>query len=274
MVTQLCFRHRSALAALVGTLVGALAVARPPAPGAGELAAAALLLVGGSALRLAAMRVMGKSARVHHAGARTLRATGPYARVRNPLYLANAAIAVGLSLLGAGPAGGLTALVGLGVLYALAVRHEERCLLADLGDEYRDYAARVPRWLPRLGAVPAEPVDAVDWAEVGRREFRLVLGVPLALVVVLLVRLDAVPLLGVADRLAAALRLPTTALVVLAGLAAAVGNAASTERKLRRRLAIQAQVAAASPEPPLASPTPAPSGDIEASGTPRSVIPA
>ena len=38
----------------------------------------------------------------------------------------------------------------LGLEYHAIVRWEERLLEARLGDDYRAYAARVPRWIPRL----------------------------------------------------------------------------------------------------------------------------
>lgn len=81
---------------------------------------------------------------------------GPYAYVRNPLYLGNLAI-----LAGAMVASELLWLVPLGLtwaflVYRLAVNHEDRRLEARYGEEYVRYRQQVPAWLPRLGS--ADPL--------------------------------------------------------------------------------------------------------------------
>ena len=96
---------------------------------------------------------------VHHIGAisRTrserlgpLIASGPFAYLRNPLYVGNVALWVGYAitarLLWLAP----VVLVLLGLEYHAIVRWEERLLESRLGEAYRDYTARVPRWLPTL----------------------------------------------------------------------------------------------------------------------------
>lgn len=73
--------------------------------------------------------------------------SGPFARSRNPIYAANAALLVGLGFALANP-WFLPAAAALVVLTTrLAIRREERHLAARFGDAYRDYRARVPRWL-------------------------------------------------------------------------------------------------------------------------------
>lgn len=75
---------------------------------------------------------------------------GPYSLCRHPLYLFSTIGVAGFGLL----LGSLTLAAGLGVmgfaiLSATAAR-EERFLTASFGAAYRDYAARVPRILPRI----------------------------------------------------------------------------------------------------------------------------
>jgi protein-S-isoprenylcysteine O-methyltransferase Ste14 len=86
---------------------------------------------------------------------KTLATGGPYARVRNPLYLGNVLILAGATaaseLLWLLPIGGAWALL----VYGQVVRHEERRLSDKYGRAYRDYCASVPRWMPRLAASPA-----------------------------------------------------------------------------------------------------------------------
>jgi len=84
-------------------------------------------------------------------------ASGPFALVRNPLYLGNIALWVGFAvsarLVWLAP---VVALV-LGLEYHAIVRWEEQRLEAQNGDRYRQYVARVPRWIPTLGSAASEP---------------------------------------------------------------------------------------------------------------------
>ena len=133
---------------------------------AGE-APASIELIGGGA----AMVVVGECVRlwgVHHIGAisRTrsdrlgpLIAGGPFAYVRNPLYLGNIALWVGFALIARlvwmAP---LLALL-LGLEYHAIVRWEEGLLASRLGDAYRGYMTRVPRWIPTLRRTGREGYD-------------------------------------------------------------------------------------------------------------------
>lgn len=75
--------------------------------------------------------------------------SGPYAFVRNPIYLGNILIFAGATvcseLLWLIP----VTLAWAGGVYALVVRYEEKCLVVQYGDAYRRYQAEVPRWFPR-----------------------------------------------------------------------------------------------------------------------------
>lgn len=78
-----------------------------------------------------------------------LTTTGPYAFVRNPLYIGNTLIYAGATvtseLFWMAP---LTLLWCLGI-YSLVVRYEEAQLLEQYGEPYRQYRREVPRWWPR-----------------------------------------------------------------------------------------------------------------------------
>ena len=77
-------------------------------------------------------------------------ALGPYSVSRNPLYVFSiiGAVGVGAQL------GALSTAIVFGVLawivFLLVAMQEERYLLAEHGERYREYAARVPRFIPRL----------------------------------------------------------------------------------------------------------------------------
>ena len=75
--------------------------------------------------------------------------SGIYRRVRHPRYLAAMSVLLGAALLTG--AWRLLYLSALSMpLYALLAWLEERELLQRIGEPYRDYCRRVPRFLPRL----------------------------------------------------------------------------------------------------------------------------
>jgi protein-S-isoprenylcysteine O-methyltransferase Ste14 len=77
-----------------------------------------------------------------------LMTTGPYAYTRNPMYIAELALWLGWAIL----FGSLVILLGfvvLTVVIILVVPWEERGLETQFGETYRQYQARVSRWLGR-----------------------------------------------------------------------------------------------------------------------------
>jgi protein-S-isoprenylcysteine O-methyltransferase Ste14 len=124
---------------------------------AGDAASSAPLVVSGVAVTVVGelIRLWG----VHHIGAisRTrsdrlgpLVDSGPFAIVRNPLYVGNIMLWVGFALTARLVWLAPVIVALLGAEYHAIVRWEERLLDSRLGDGYRTYAARVPRWLPTL----------------------------------------------------------------------------------------------------------------------------
>jgi protein-S-isoprenylcysteine O-methyltransferase Ste14 len=85
--------------------------------------------------------------------AKALTTSGPYAFVRNPIYVGNTLLVLGVVVLF--ELVWLVPLAGLWCagVYALVVRHEERRLLARYGAAYHAYQAAVPRWRPRVTTV-------------------------------------------------------------------------------------------------------------------------
>jgi protein-S-isoprenylcysteine O-methyltransferase Ste14 len=126
-------------------LLASLLVVPPAHPWLG-----APLVAAGLALRLWAAGHIGLVSRTRAADGGPLVQAGPYARVRNPLYLANLSIFFGLGVV-AWPAV-LWMLPPMLVHYHLVVRWEEAVLFERLGAPYAAYLATVPRWLPRARA--------------------------------------------------------------------------------------------------------------------------
>jgi protein-S-isoprenylcysteine O-methyltransferase Ste14 len=131
-------------------LAAALIVIPPADSGpAGPFWIAGLALVlAGESLRLWSVHHIGAISRTRSDRLGPLISTGPFARVRNPLYLGNIALWAGFAvtarLLWLAP----LVIVLLAVEYHAIVRWEEELLAARLAESYRDYVRRVPRWLP------------------------------------------------------------------------------------------------------------------------------
>jgi protein-S-isoprenylcysteine O-methyltransferase Ste14 len=74
--------------------------------------------------------------------------TGPYSITRNPLYLFSIVGATGVGAQFGGISIALLAGLFVTIIHLLVVRQEERLLLAQHGEIYRQYLAEVPRLLP------------------------------------------------------------------------------------------------------------------------------
>ena len=125
----------------------------------------------GEGLRIWAVRHIGVISRTRSDRLGPLVETGPFALIRNPLYVGNLALWIGLTL-----SAGLVWLVPiviitLGFEYHAIVAWEESLLASRRGDEYLAYAGRVPRWIPRVGsprsreALRRETHDPYAWRE-------------------------------------------------------------------------------------------------------------
>ncbi len=140
---------------IVATVVAAIALGRtyPLAwPGLDDLAARAV----GFALGLAGIVLIAWAAltlRRHrttimpHKGAETLVTDGPFAWRRNPIYLGDALIFLGLAEATKNVWFAILVPLFLLAVTWLAILPEERHLEAKFGDVYRDYKARVRRLL-------------------------------------------------------------------------------------------------------------------------------
>ena len=143
------FRHRTSLPLPVALAILTLRI--------GEAPLSAVLVGTGVAITVIGelIRMWG----VHHIGAisRTrsdrlgpLIDSGPFGLLRNPLYVGNIVLWVGFAVTARLVWLAPLVIVLLGLEYHAIVRWEETLLESRLGDAYRDYATRVPRWLPVL----------------------------------------------------------------------------------------------------------------------------
>ncbi len=162
------FKHR-------GTLLAAPAVllALGGKPTGASVAAGLPLALLGELLRCYAVGFSGTTTRGDVVTAPELVTAGPYAHVRNPLYVGNVVTAAGFALAFTGrlrPAQRLLAVGGsLGVMlgvYAVIVPHEESFLRATFGEAFEAYTKRVPRVVPQWRA--AQPQTGTFDADVIR----------------------------------------------------------------------------------------------------------
>lgn len=118
------------------------------------IAAIALLVIGGTALLNAAVQTLGRQwslvARV--ASGHDLVTTGPYARVRHPIYTAMLVMLVATGLAINGPVQLAIGIAVFAIGTALRVRIEEALLRSAFGAAFDEYAKRVPAVVPRPGA--------------------------------------------------------------------------------------------------------------------------
>jgi protein-S-isoprenylcysteine O-methyltransferase Ste14 len=125
LMILLLFAHPSARSATVGTL----------------------LIILGAVSRVYASAFMTKESQ-DSVGSDYLIATGPFALIRNPLYLANMIITFGVIFYARVTWLGLPMLILFLFQYYCITKYEEKTLLAKFGDEYQRYMERVPAWIP------------------------------------------------------------------------------------------------------------------------------
>jgi protein-S-isoprenylcysteine O-methyltransferase Ste14 len=186
---DLVFKNRGAL--LVSVAAALLVFGRPSI-------VSAIVGIGiaamGEALRIWAVGYSGETTRADVVTAPALITAGPYAIVRNPLYLANGIIAIGFwfALSGA-VAWWLAALLliftvaAVAGVYGTIIPHEERYLAKVFGPRYSVYMGSVPRILPRGKGMPVKE-QAGSWRRsvISRAEVTTLMFFGLMIVAVLL----------------------------------------------------------------------------------------
>jgi protein-S-isoprenylcysteine O-methyltransferase Ste14 len=117
------------------------------------------LVIAAELVRLWAVHHIGVVSRTRSDRLGPLICTGPFAFVRNPLYLGNIALWAGFALVARLPWLVPIFVVVLGFEYHAIVRWEEQLLESRRGAEYRAYVQRVPRWMPALHATIAPQAE-------------------------------------------------------------------------------------------------------------------
>jgi len=132
------FARRRTFFILIAPVV-MLVVAKPTIQG---IVAGLLLIAVGQAIRFWASGFIVKDA--------VLASNGPFAAVRNPLYVGSLLIACGYSAMTGGWIVWAVVIPIFMILHWSAVYCEEKYLESKFGSEYEEYRRRVPRWMPRI----------------------------------------------------------------------------------------------------------------------------
>lgn|SRR5262245_21722672 len=124
----------------------------------------------------------GKDGQVH---AYRLVRDGVYGITRNPMYVGNALIVLGMIVLFGSPWGYFVLIPFFLFVYQSIVAAEEHYLRNTFGQEYRDYENAVGRFLPTLSRV-RESFSGMsfDWKRVVRQEMGTVVGLSIGFILI------------------------------------------------------------------------------------------
>lgn len=146
-----------------------------------------LVALGGQAVRLVTIGYEyiergGKQGQVY---ASRIVQGGVYGLTRNPMYVGNGLIAIGLSMAMGAPLAYLVVIPLFWFIYQAIVAAEEAYLRRQFGAEYEAYCARVPRYLPSWRGAPAAFAGMrYNWKRAVRQDLSTMTGLAIGLVLV------------------------------------------------------------------------------------------
>ena len=121
--------------------------------------------------------------------------SGPFAFVRNPLYVGNILIYLGLGIMSFAwfPYLQIVAILFFFLQYYLIVNQEEKYLVEKFSEQYKEYCKNVPAFIPRLAPyknpdVVQPPFSIKAGIRSETRSIQAFLGIALLLVIIWLVR--------------------------------------------------------------------------------------
>lgn len=148
----LVFKNRGALLSIPAVMLAAFGK-----PSAFSVTLGLPIAIAGELLRCWAVGYSGVTTREDHVVAPELVTGGPYAYVRNPLYVGNFITAAGFAVAFTGDnslgkkLGLIAASLGtMAAVYSIIVPYEEQYLRAEFGEPYERYCETVPQIVPAL----------------------------------------------------------------------------------------------------------------------------
>ena len=137
-----------------------------------------ILVILGELIRLWALGFVEKKGK-------KLAMSGPYAFVRNPLYVGNFFLGLGVAVIVWNWVILVFFLAGFLGIYTGTIRGEEKHLQEMFGKPYEDYCRNVPSFLPRLTPYAAPEKDAFLWSRIIKHhEYITVAGIALMLMLI------------------------------------------------------------------------------------------
>lgn len=160
----LVFKNRGALLSIPALMLAAFGK-----PSAFSVTLGLPIAIAGELLRCWAVGFSGVTTREDHVIAPELVTAGPYAYVRNPLYVGNFITAAGFAVAFTGgnslgkKIGLIAASLGtMAAVYSIIVPHEEQYLRSQFGEPYERYCASVPQIVPALPLRQAQDDERGD----------------------------------------------------------------------------------------------------------------
>ncbi|HEV7179490.1 MAG TPA: isoprenylcysteine carboxylmethyltransferase family protein [Candidatus Baltobacteraceae bacterium] len=152
----LVFKNRGALLTIPAAILAAFGK-----PSALSVTVGLPLAIAGELVRCWAVGYSGVTTRGDEVTAPNLITAGPYAHVRNPLYVGNFVTALGFAIAftGKNSAAQKVGLIGaalgtMAAVYATIIPHEEQFLRSQFGEEFDRYCERVPPLMPQVEPAP------------------------------------------------------------------------------------------------------------------------
>jgi protein-S-isoprenylcysteine O-methyltransferase Ste14 len=117
--------------------------------------------------------------------------SGPFAYVRNPLYVGNILLYFGLGIMSFAifPYLQIVAIIFFFIQYHFIVKEEERYLEKAYGKDYEEYVKNVPRFFPKLVSYKVDNIEQppLNWKGGLRSEKRTLQAFSLVTIIILLI---------------------------------------------------------------------------------------
>lgn len=146
-----------------------------------------LLIFLGELIRIYSVAFIGGVARSRSATmGEKLISEGPFALVRNPLYIGNFFLVLGFAIYGGKSWFVILSVILFSLQYRLIVDYEESLLEEKFGNDYLTYRNQVPAWVPKRAPSLSEWVWPQDFTDAIRSEKRTFTAIAAVLTLLLI----------------------------------------------------------------------------------------
>jgi len=146
-----------------------------------------VIIVCGELFRIYSVAFIGKISRTRSDNTgNNLITSGPFAFVRNPLYVGNFLISTGMAVFSGSFAVTLLTIGLFTLQYYFIVQYEEHTLSQKFGQEFDDYRAKVNAWFPKKFPSPSEIEWPSSYSEAIDSEKKTFLAIGLTILAILI----------------------------------------------------------------------------------------